>query len=277
MIKTINIGLLTATIEEYQSIYNCLKNNRLDSEKKFLFNLNKYNKLSIDKTPFPYFIFAFEFFIDDKNYIINLITIKSGYGKLNAVSALTFLINIFKIDIIINFGACGSLSKLKIGDFVIPKVIYESSYLSFVENKYGLEENKKTLKDGKIFVGLNKVENIIHKEIIKKHCNVKEVKGCSQEADIDSEEKKIFLRKFFKADICDWESFSIRKTAHLWKIPSLIFRVVSDYANESFFIDYKSNLESVLYKGAKFFLSEILQIACKIYICELNLISQISS
>ncbi|MFN3410594.1 MAG: hypothetical protein ACK4YF_00340 [Exilispira sp.] len=266
MEKKIFIGLLAATNEEYQSIYNYLKKNRIDDTAVSFVNFIEYNKSNIGKIPFPYFIYSFEFFINDKKYMINLITIKSGYGKLNAVSAITSLINIYKIDMIMNFGACGSLSKLQIGDFVIPKIIYESSYLSFVENKYNLKEDNKFLKYGKIFVGLNKVENIIHKEIIKKHNNVKEVKGCSQEADIDSDEKKLFLHKFFNAEICDWESFSIRKTAHLWKIPSLVFRVVSDYANESFLIDYKKNLESILYKGVKFFLNEILPIACKIYI-----------
>lgn len=276
------IGLITATNEEYQSIYDIIKKTGI-----LLFN-------SKDKTSsFPYFLSEFDFFENDKKYKINLITIKSGYGKLNAVSAATFLIERYKVDLLINFGACGSLTELnfdkspkglktpslKIGDFVIPKILYESSYLSFKINQENKdiktnEENKDTKKEksenGKIFVGLNRIESIIHKKIINKFDFVKEVKGCSSDMDVDSLEKRDFLRFFFGADICDWESFSIRKVAHLWKIPSLIFRVVSDYANESFLIDYKKNLINILDNGANFLLHEILPMTCKILISELN-------
>ncbi len=284
MKNKISIGLITATNEEYQSIYEILSNNVADSDDKtkiILSKKNKKDKNNKKKTaPFPYFIHTFDFNNDEKIYEVKLITIKSGYGKLNAVSASTFLLERYDINIIINFGACGSLSErekdLMIGDFVLPSIIYESSYVAFKANS-NLKDSNNFLKDsinskeGKIFVGLNKTENLIHNQIIKKYDFIKDVRAFSSDMDIDSSEKKNFIKKFFNADICDWESFSIRKVAHLWKIPSIIFRVVSDFADESFLQDYNSNLKTILNKGAGFLLGEILPIACKIYISELNL------
>lgn len=281
MEKDISIGLITATNEEYQSIYELLTKQSTDSnidsniETKAIL---KETKDKIPSIPFPYFIHNFDFISNDKIYKIKLIIIKSGFGKLNAVSASTFLLERYKIDIIINFGACGSLSKknkdikpeeIQLGDFVLPSIIYESSYIAFKENKNS--ENSGNFNEKKTFIGLNKIESLIHKEIIQKYYFVKEVKAFSSDMDIDSSEKRNFIKKFFKADICDWESFAIRKTAHLWKIPSIIFRVVSDFADESFLEDYKRNLNTILNKGAKFLINELLPIACKIYISELNL------
>jgi len=248
------ISLITATKDEYNSIKSKLKG--------LLYEYFEYKPYS-NKIPFPYFTGFLQKIEELKDIKVFLICIYSGFGKLNAVSSATALLERYNVNLLINFGACGALiNKLKIGDIVLPKLIFESSYVSMNNVEFNPDK-------GKTSVGINKLENKIHKEIKKKLNEIKEVVGCSSEMDIDSSRKKEFLRKYYNADICDWESFSIRKLAHIWKIPSLIIRVVSDYANENFLIDYKKNIENVLDKGSNVLLDEILSISCKICISDL--------
>ncbi len=255
------IAVVAATKDEYFVLKSLLKDR--------LKNFQEIKKNQV-KNPFPYFIGNLNYNqinIFD-NIETSIICINSGFGKLNAVSALTLILERYDIDFVVNFGACGSLcDKLKIGDLVIPKLIYESSYIS-INN---LLNNKNSLnKKDNVSVGLNKTEALIHKELKDKFIEIKEVNGFCADMDIDLKEKREFLNRYFNSQICDWESFSIRKISHMWKIPSLIFRVVSDYADENFLIDYKNNIEQILIKAAKILIDNILTISCKICISVLN-------
>lgn len=282
MIKIeLKIGIITATKDEYFSIYHNFKD--------ILLNLQEYK---IDrKNPFNYFSGYLPVNLIKDNLInpnknndkdknkknknieekianILIFTINSGFGKLNSVSASTILLERHNIDFIVNFGACGNLTrKLKIGDITLPSFIYESSYTAIELNNNFHNKNNDI---DKVCVGLNKLEKIIFNELIFNFNYLKKVSGVSSEMDIDSKEKKEFLQKKFKADICDWESFSIRKIAHLFNIPSLIIRVISDNADENFLIDYKKNIRNILNRGSKLLINEILPFTCKIYISELN-------
>ncbi len=278
----LKIGIITATKDEYFSIYQNFKD--------ILSNLNEYK---IDrKNPFNYFSGYLPINLIKDNLInpnkndgidknkkknanieekitdILVLTINSGFGKLNSVSASTLLLERYNIDFIVNFGACGNLTKkLKIGDITIPSFIYESSYAAIEWNNNFHNKNNDI---DKVCVGLNKLEKIIFNKLILNFNYLIKVTDVSSEMDIDSKEKKEFLQKKFKADICDWESFSIRKIAHLFNIPSLIIRVISDNADENFLVDYKKNIRNILDRSSKLLIQDILPFTCKICISELN-------
>lgn len=255
--KKLTVGIVAATKEEYHHLFNNLGPQ--------LFELQVYKK---DKSnPFNTFIGKYYLNInpnDDEKIEVLVITIESGFGCINASCAATLIYERYKIDFLINFGAAGALKDtLKIGDIVLLKYVYQSSYISFIANN-------NSQYNGNITIGLNEKEKFINKNLISNFNFLRQVNGCSSEMDIDSSEKRCFLKKYFNADICDWESFSIRKIAHILRIPSLIIRVISDFADEKFLQDYKSNLDVILDRAAKIFCNEILIFSCKILVLNFN-------
>lgn len=172
--------------------------------------------------------------LSDKNVVV----VMSGIGKINATVCSQILIDIFKVDTLINTGVAGSLNdEINIGDIVISSdtLNHDMDAVGFgYEHGVIPRMNKKEFKAD---------ENLI--SIAKKACKKvndklgvfvgRVISGDQFIADI---EKKEWLIKTFNGYCAEMEGVAIGQTAYLNDIPFVILRAISDKCHDEAGMDY---------------------------------------
>lgn len=182
----------------------------------------------------------------DKNQIFDIyigkyrsgkvIFMKSGIGKVNAALAAHILINEFQVDIIINTGIAGSLcNEIKIGDVVIST---NTQQYDVDVTAFGYEKGIIPRMDTSIFeADKNLIQLIKNMDMGKTSFHFGRI--ISGDNFISNYEKKKQLQNDFQAYCVDMESASIGHVCHLYKIPYIAIRCISDDADESSKDKYK--------------------------------------
>ena len=155
-------------------------------------------------------------------------------GEIAAASMTQYLITKFNVEMILNFGLCGSLNnKYQCKDLVLVKElihyqfdISELDSTSVVGLYPGQESN--------IFI----TDDNLRKNIIKIE-NIPEVRVASGDKFIGSESGKKFLINNFNADICEMEAAGIIITAKANNIPCLLIKCISDNASDDAHIEFR--------------------------------------
>ena len=162
-------------------------------------------------------VFGYELF-GKKIYLI-----KSGIGEIYASAATQLLISEYKVDVIMNFGVCGSLVKsVGVFDSVIVKgVVHYDFDLSGIDNvvvgQYPGYETPVIKTD----------ETLL--EVCKKAMpNASEVLCASADKFVSDKEVKERLYADFGAKVCDMESAGVLLTAKGFNVPTVIIKAVSD-------------------------------------------------
>ncbi|MBO5925961.1 MAG: 5'-methylthioadenosine/S-adenosylhomocysteine nucleosidase, partial [Clostridia bacterium] len=148
--------------------------------------------------------------------------IKSGIGEIYASGATAILITLFKCDVILNFGVCGSLNEnVSVCDaLVINGVVHYDFDLSKIdETKVGQYPGKDVI--------LKTNENLLNLAL-SVNPNLKSGICASADKFVADEDFKINLNKEFNADVCDMESAGVLLTALNANVPTLIIKAVSD-------------------------------------------------
>lgn len=162
----------------------------------------------------------------------NVIASKSGVGKVHAALTVQILICEYKVKYIINSGIAGGTDKTIINDFVIAnRVIYHDVNISSYRNNYKIGE----LKDMPQFYSsdkklLNDIESIVEK-----------LRFSSKQGTIASGDKFIkeynsvskILNEIDDIYAFDMESAAIGHVTHLYSIPFISFRCISDIISEN--------------------------------------------
>ncbi|MDO5447532.1 MAG: 5'-methylthioadenosine/S-adenosylhomocysteine nucleosidase [Prevotellaceae bacterium] len=167
----------------------------------------------------------------------NIIVCKTGMGKVNAAINTTQMINNYHPDLIISSGCAGGAStELDVLDVIVgSSVVYHDAY-------YGLESEEFGRVQGmpKYYLA---PENLVEiaKGLDYSH-RIHEGLIASGEWFVDSVEKvKEILGHFPNAIGIDMESAAIAQTCHIFKVPFISFRVVSDVpAKENNVADYQN-------------------------------------
>lgn len=154
----------------------------------------------------------------------NVIVCKSGMGKVNAAINATKLIHEYHPDVIISSGCLGGAkTEMNVLDAVIgSKVVYHDAYYGLEAEEYGrvqgmpkyYEANKELVEIAQSLV----YPHTIHTGLI-----------ASGEWFVDSLEKMKEITAHFPDAIgVDMESGAIAQTCHIFQVPFLSFRIVSD-------------------------------------------------
>ena len=192
------IGIIAAMSSEYKQVAQLLEN-----KKEYTEGIYEYTEGNI------------------KNNTI--ILTKCGIGKVNAAVGAVELIRTFQPDCIISTGVAGGIDKcLKVMDVVASAQIVYHDVWCGEGNAYGqiqgmptFFEGNKTLFDCAISLD---TETPIHGGLI-----------CSGDKFItDREELNVIKGNFPEGLAVDMESGSIAQVCHIYKVPFISFRIISD-------------------------------------------------
>ena len=192
------IGIIAAMSSEYKQVAQLLEN-----KKEYTEGIYEYTEGTI------------------KNNTI--ILTKCGIGKVNAAVGAVELIRTFQLDCIISTGVAGGIDKcLKVMDVVASAQIVYHDVWCGEGNAYGqiqgmptFFEGNKTLFDCAISLD---TETPIHGGLI-----------CSGDKFItDREELNVIKGNFPDGLAVDMESGSIAQVCHIYKVPFISFRIISD-------------------------------------------------
>ncbi|XBC41435.1 MAG: 5'-methylthioadenosine/adenosylhomocysteine nucleosidase [Buchnera aphidicola (Nurudea yanoniella)] len=228
--KNITIGIIGALSEEINLLYKYIK----FYKKKIIYN----KKFYIGKL---------------KN--IKIILIQSGIGKTSASITCTILLYVYKIDVIINIGTAGSLSKnMKLGTIVLPcSTCYHDVDLTPFGYKKGQVKNFP-----QIFSINNYLTKLIETYMIKLNIYYKKGLIISGDSFIHEKTKKNKLKIHFPEAIAvDMESTAIAQVCYQFNKPFLIIKTISDHSNNYAALDFQkfSHLASeMLLKIFQYFL-----------------------
>lgn len=147
--------------------------------------------------------------ISDKDVVI----VVSGIGKVNAALCTADLINHFKIDTIINIGISGGLdSSLEIGDFVVGDDLVYHDYDTGAEIQQDVPERFHSDKNLTVLLP-----------------NLKHGLLCTGDQFIAAADKLLSIKEKYPDGLAvDMESAAIAHTCHLYDIPMVSIRQISD-------------------------------------------------
>lgn len=160
-----------------------------------------------------------------------LYMVDSGVGEISSACATYMLVTVYQVDMIINFGVCGSLnSKLKVADIVYGGSVYhfdrDTSKLDGVEVGYYTEFNQRFLSVDESL--LEKAKEIYDAPVVKIASSEKFVADSALKNQL----------KEAGADVCEMESAGVIVTAKRLGVPCLIIKAVSDNADEEATISF---------------------------------------
>ncbi len=178
--------------------------------------LEKYAKNAKELTVNGFKVFECDF-TSKKVYLI-----KSGVGEIYAAAATQVLISVFNVDIILNFGVCGSLNEsiAVCETAVISGVVHYDFDLSKIDDvKVGQYPNEEVIL---------KTDEELLNLVLSFNDNLKTAVCASGDKFIEGDEIKAKLRNEFLCDVCDMESAGVLLTSKNSKVPCLIIKAVSD-------------------------------------------------
>ncbi len=170
----------------------------------------------------------------------DLVLVRSGIGKVNAALCAQILIDTFNVKIIINTGIAGALHPdLNIGDIVLSVDAVETDVDA---SAFGYAPGQIPRMDCLAFpadADLRSLAQSLVKDLDK---NIRVYEGRISTADrfIAAEEQKGFLFRQFGAYCTEMEGAAIAHTAYVNQVRCLIIRAISDKADGSANLDYKS-------------------------------------
>ena len=146
-----------------------------------------------------------------------IVVVISGIGNVNAALCTADLINIFKVDLIINIGISGGLSsQLEIGDFVVGDDIVYHDVWCGTPNQIGQVQNLPA-----VFHSDKKLSALLP--------DLKHGLICCGDWFVDTRDAlDNIVAKFPTALAVDMESAAIAQTCYLYDIPALSVRQISD-------------------------------------------------
>ncbi len=148
--------------------------------------------------------------------------IKSGIGEIYAAGATQVLISVYKCDLILNFGVCGSLTD----DIAVCETVVISGVVHYDFDLSRIDDVKVgQYPDYDVIIKTDEELTGLALSVSK---DVKPAVCASADKFVDGDELKERLRAEFSADVCDMESAGVLLTALNAKIPCLIIKAVSD-------------------------------------------------
>lgn len=156
----------------------------------------------------------------------NVVVVKAGISKVNAAITTTLLIENYNIDAIINIGVAGGINGVKHGDVVIStEVVHHdmdaTNFSSYIYGQVpGLEPSFKA--DEALLNATKSILNNLH--FSHKVGRIASGDQFVIDVDILSEINKVYKDIY----AVEMESAAIAQTAHLYDVPFIIYRSISD-------------------------------------------------
>lgn len=178
-----------------------------------------------------------EFF---KGNLLNkeVVLVEGGIGKVNAAICATLMIEHFKVSKVLFTGVAGGTNPdINIGDIVIGVDQIEHDFDS---TAFGYALGQIPRMDTYIFEADRKLVDFAYSVAVEKFGREKVRKGRIVSGDefVASVEKIKWLRDTFNADCTEMEGAAVAHVCHVFKMPFLIIRAISDKANHDAKVDF---------------------------------------
>lgn len=157
-------------------------------------------------------------------------------GEIGAATACQMLISQFHVDVVLNFGVVGALTKSMAltSTVYVNSVVHYGMDLSEVDDipvgRYGCFDDVAVPCD----------QDLINKALSV--CKLPVVRCASADKFVDRESEKTALNAQFGAEICDMESAGILFACKFNKIPCLLVKCVSDSLSGGY-AEYCANVQ----------------------------------
>lgn len=214
------IGIITAMAEEMMPIYNQLGNVVAES------NIHGAHILQVEIE-------------SDTIYLATC-----GIGEINAAATAQTLVDLFDIEVLLNFGFVGTLrSNINVGELVIADRVchyqYDTSLIDgTTAGQYTDNKDRYFYLDGSL---IDRVLSAIGKP-------VKKVAVASGDVFVATEMQKKKLADQFECDICDMELAGLAIVCRRNNVPLLSIKVVSDKADDMAPINFDTVVSNGLSK-----------------------------
>lgn len=158
-----------------------------------------------------------------KNSDYQLFVINCGVGEIAAAAATQVLIDVYDVDLVVNFGVVGALTdEMTVAEnCVVEKIVHYQFDLS------GIDPVKKGQYPGFNSEFLYTDTALINKAL-KVYPSLKKVTCASADRFVANKDEKDELHTSFGADICEMECAAIFLTCHRNHVPCLFIKAVSD-------------------------------------------------
>ena len=186
-----------------------------------------------------YNIFELEFY-EIEYFNKTLILVLSGIGKVNAARTTQILIDVMKVDYIINIGVAGGVSRdVNVLDIVVANKLVQHDF-----DITNFNHPKGYIPNVGVYIECDDYLVNISKEVLD-DLGIKSHIGVIASGDIFVSDalmgKKINNK--FNALAVEMEGASVAQTAYLSGIPFLIIRSISDVVNNDNIVSYEQFLE----------------------------------
>ena len=166
------------------------------------------------------------------------VIVVSGIGKVNMAVCAQMLIDLFKVDTLINTGVAGSLdARIDIGDIVVSTEAQQHDMdVSALGDPVGIIPRMKE----SVFKSDERLVDIAYKSCKTANPDIHCFKGKVVSGDqfIASRDKKDYLKAYFKGMCAEMEGGAMAQVAYLNEVPFVIIRAISDKADDSGHMDY---------------------------------------
>lgn len=234
------IGVIGAMDEEIEILKKILENSALDI--KFI------NKAVME-------------FVETKlNNDKTIILVRSGIGKVNAAICTQILIDIFKVELVINTGIAGALSKeVEIGDIVISKDLVEHDMDA---TAFGYNMGQIPRMDTFSFSTDETLCNVVYETCrrVNTDINVFIDRIVSGDKFVSSYEVKEELFKNFNGLCTEMEGAAIAHACYLNNIHFVVIRAISDRADKAANITFEQMKTKAIEHCAKLTLELIMSV-----------------
>lgn len=204
------IGIIVAMKSEFEALYNNI-GTKIETINNGIREIYHYKRNNLD------------IYVTD-----------TAEGEIAASSMTQYLITKFDVEMILNFGLCGSLNNnYKCKDLVVVKEL--------IHYQFDISELDNSMVVGQ-YPGYN--SNIFQTDLklidlLDSIQYLPKVKVASGDKFVGSEESKNNLINKFNCDICEMESAGIIITSHANNIPCLLIKCISDNASDDAHIEFR--------------------------------------
>lgn len=167
-----------------------------------------------------------------------IVLVEGGIGKVNSSVCTTLLIDRFKVDQLIFTGVAGGTNpNIEVGDIVISNELIEHD---FDCTAFGMKHGEIPRMDTSIFKADKNLIKIAEKsalELFDKK-NIYTGRIVSGDVFVAEPQKINWLRETFDSECTEMEGAAVAHVCHLFKIPFVIIRSISDKANDDAKTDF---------------------------------------
>ena len=170
----------------------------------------------------------------------DVVVVRSGVGKVNAAVCTQILADRYGVDAVVNTGIAGSLrNEINIGDIVLATDAVQHDMDATCFDYPAGKIPQMDVYEFKADEKLRELAKECSKEVIP-DVGVFEGRVLSGDQFVSSREKKNWLTETFGGYCTEMEGAAIAQAAYLNGIPFLVIRSISDKADDSADIDYKT-------------------------------------